>query len=123
MKMTNNEIYTITKELIEAFTDTEQKLPITLGFYIQKNKKILVDLAADIETARMNILKEYGIFNEEGQTYSIPKENSLKTMSALEELLNIEQEVNIYKIKFSSLPVDLTLTTGQMEALMFMIEE
>lgn len=123
MKMTNNEIYETAKALLEVFKDQDQRLPITLGFYIQKNKKILVELARDIEEARIKIISQYGKLNEDGQTYSIPQDNSSKIMNAMEELLQIEQEVQIYTIKISTLPSSLNLTTGQMEALMFMFEE
>jgi hypothetical protein len=34
MKMTNNEIYETAKALLEVFKDQDQRLPITLGFYI-----------------------------------------------------------------------------------------
>jgi hypothetical protein len=39
----------------------------------------------------------------------------------LDELLQLEQEVQIYKVNIDSFPDDIILTTGQMEALMFMI--
>jgi hypothetical protein len=45
MIMTNNEIYTHTRQLMEAFSDSEQKLPIKINFYLQKNKTTLLALA------------------------------------------------------------------------------
>ena len=38
MKMTNNEIYMHANALMEAFNDGEQRLPIKVNFYLQKNK-------------------------------------------------------------------------------------
>jgi hypothetical protein len=40
----------------------------------------------------------------------------------LNDLLGLEQEVNIYTVSIDSFGDELTLTTGQMEALMFMID-
>jgi hypothetical protein len=45
MKLTNNEIYTYANNLTEAFNDKEQKLPIKINFYLQKNKNCLIELA------------------------------------------------------------------------------
>jgi hypothetical protein len=39
----------------------------------------------------------------------------------LEDLFNLEQEVNIYTVSIDHFGDDLSLTTGQMEALLFMI--
>jgi hypothetical protein len=39
------------------------------------------------------------------------------------DLLSLEQEVQIYMININNLSDDLSLTTAQMEALMFMIEQ
>ena len=39
MILTNNEIYNYTRALLEAFQDGEQRLPIKVNFYLQKNKK------------------------------------------------------------------------------------
>ena len=41
----------------------------------------------------------------------------------LVDLLTLEQEVQIYTINIDNLSDDLALTTAQMEAIMFMIEQ
>ena len=38
--MTNLEIYTIANKLFEAFQDSEQKFPVKMNFFLQKNKKV-----------------------------------------------------------------------------------
>ena len=122
MKMTNNEIYIYTRQLMEAFQDGEQRLPVKVNFYLQKNKTTLLALAQDIEKARMDIAQNYGELNEAGDQYQIPNEKLADAAKELEDLFGLEQDVNIYKINIDSLSDDLTLTTAQMEAIMFMVE-
>lgn len=122
MKLTNQEIYNYALALNNAFTDSSQKLPIRVNFYLQKNKSTLVNLAQDIETARMELIRANGELNEEGTSYIIPKEKVAEVQKELSDLFALEQEVTIYSINIDSLSDDLTLTTGQMEAIMFMID-
>lgn len=122
MKMTNNEIYIRARQLMEAFQDGDQKLPIKVNFYLQKNKNTLIGLAQDIEQARIGIAQSYGVLDESGEQYQIPDDKIAEASKELEDLFALEQDVNIYTIKADSLDDDLTLTMAQMEALMFMVE-
>lgn len=106
MKLTNEQIYSYAMNLIKAFDNENQNLPVKLSFYILKNKKILTDLAREIEVARMELVQN-----------ATQDEKNIK----IEELAKIEQEVNIYTVNFEELDKDLVLTTGQMESIMFMI--
>jgi hypothetical protein len=65
MKMTNNEIYSRANQLVEAFQDNSQKLPIKINFYLQKNKNTLINMAQEIEKTRMEIAQSYGELNVE----------------------------------------------------------
>ena len=123
MKLTNNEIYNYAKQLVIAFQDNEQKLPIKLNFVIQKNKGVLIGLAQDIEQARLEVAQTYGTLDTQSNQYSIAPEKIDEASKELAELFELEQEVNICTIKASNLSDDLLLTTAQMEAIMFMIEE
>lgn len=123
MKLTNAEIYTYAMRLAETFTDDSQRLPVKVNFYLQKNKSLLTSLAQDIETSRMEIVRNYGTPNEENEgQYIIPADKVTEAQKELSDLLALEQEVNIYKINIDSIPDDLALTTGQMDAIMFMID-
>lgn len=122
MKLTNAQIYTYATALATAFQDTTQKLPIKVNFYLQKNKTTLTSLAQDIENARLDLIRANGELNEEGTSYRIPKEKVEEVQKELNDLFALEQDVNIYTISIDSLSDDLTLTTGQMEAIMFMID-
>lgn len=121
MKLTNNEIYGYALALNEAFADNTQRLPMKVNFYLQKNKKTLMELGQDIEESRLDIIRNYGEPTEDGTQYSIPRDKIEAAQKELEDLLTLEQEVNIYMISADSLSDDISLTTGQMEAIMFMI--
>jgi predicted nucleic acid-binding Zn-ribbon protein len=122
MIMTNNEIYTRARQLMDVFQDGEQKLPIKINFYLQKNRNALLALAQDIEKARLEIAQNYGQLDENGEQFVIPNDKMAEAAKELEDLFNLEQDVMIYKINIDTLPDDLTMTTAQMEAIMFMID-
>ena len=122
MKLTNQAIYNYALSLNNAFQDESQKLPVKINFYLQKNKSILTALAQDIEQSRMEIIKDAGELSEDGTQYKIPKEKVEEVQKELNDLFALEQNVNIYTINIDSLNDDLALTTGQMEAIMFMID-
>ena len=123
MTLTNTQIYNYANALANAFQDKEQRLPIKLNFFIQKNKKVLLELAQDIEQARIDIAQTYGTLDTETQQFIIPPEKIENAQKDLIDLFNIEQEVNIGMIKADNLNDDFNLTTAQMEAILFMIEE
>lgn len=122
MKMTNNEIYSYAIKLAEVFADGDQKLPIKINFYLQKNKKTLMDLAQEIETNRLTIVQTYGKLNNESGQYIVPEENIAAATAELNDLFILEQDVPINMIKSDSLTDELMMTTSQMEAIMFMID-
>ena len=123
MKLTNTQIFNYANNLFGAFNDGDQKLPIKISFYLQKNKNTLLQLAQDIETSRIEIAKTYGTLNEETSQYIIPPEKMEDANKELNDLFNLEQEVQIYTINIDNLSDDITITTAQMEAIMFMIEQ
>lgn len=122
MKLTNQEIYNYAIALNAAFVDDTQRLPVKINFYLQKNKNTLLTMAQEIEESRMEIVREYGSLDEESGQYIIPKESVDTASKELEDLFALEQEVNICKIDINSFNDDIMFTTGQMEAIMFMIE-
>ena len=92
MTLTNNEIYMYTRQLMDAFQDGEQKLPIKINFYLQKNKNTLLGLAQDIEKARLEIAQNYGTLDEAGEQYVIPNDKLAEASKELEDLLeNLSQ--------------------------------
>lgn len=122
MKLTNSQIYNYVNVLFEAFNDKDQKLPIKINFYLQKNKNTLITLAQDIEKARLEIASNYGNLDEESGQYIIPSDKLEDAQKELNDLFNLEQEVQIYTIKAEDLDNNISITTAQMEAIMFMID-
>ena len=122
MKLTNNQIYTYATELASAFQDSTQKFPIKVNFYLQKNKETLLAMAQDIEKTRIDLLSNYGELDAETNRFTFNPVKMEIAAKELEDLFNLEQEVNIYTVSIDSFGDDVVLTTGQMEALLFMID-
>ena len=121
-KMTNRDIYDYAQFLINAFQKSEIKLPIKINFYLQKNKKTLCSLAQEIEEQRKVIIREYGVMNSEKETIEVPLEKISEASQKMNELFNLTQDVNIYKVKLNDFN-NIELTQQEMEALLFMIED
>lgn len=121
MRMTNLEIFNIAKALVEVFQDFNQRLPIKINFYIQKNKKVLLTLAQDIDNARLEIIQTYGQLDPATNQYILGASEIETAQQELNDLFSLEQEVDICFINIDSFPEDINLTPNQMEALMFMI--
>ena len=122
MTLTNFEIYNIAKAMNEAFQDGSQYLPIKVNFFIQKNKTTLLNLAQDIDNSRIAIVQNYGTVDETSNQFIVPEDKIEAANAELMDLFNITQEVDIKKINIDALPDDISLSTAQMEALMFMID-
>lgn len=119
--MSHNEIYQIAVDLLNNFSDVDNYLPAAIAFSIQKNKQTILDLANDIESARMSILTHYNT-NSSTENIQIPTELIDKVNSELTDLLNILQEVRIYTFKIEELN-GVSFTPKQMQSILFMIDE
>ncbi len=120
--LTNNQIYNYINSLIENFSKSDIKFPVKVNFYLQKNQNTLLTLAQEIEQERVNIAQEYGILNEETEQYEVPPEKIQEASQKLNDLFDLTQEVKLYKIKLEDFG-NIELTSGQMQALLFMIED
>ena len=119
--LTNNDIYFINEQFNKIFENSQQYLPAKVNFYIQKNKKKIAELAQEIEIARAEIIKNFGE-QKEDQKYYIPQDKIQEAQQELLDLLNIQQEIEVFTISLNDIE-NLQFTLPQMEALMFMIEE
>ena len=119
--LTNEEIYLINQKLNKSFEQSNQYLPARINFYIQKNKKIIADLASVIEEARNAIILEFGSPDEEGRV-TISQDKIPEANKEIYDLFATKQEMNIDLISLESIE-NYSFTMDQMEALMFMIEE
>ena len=121
MRLKNNEIYRYGKSL-SLFNNYNAKLPIRIGFYLQKNLQIMMQAAEEIEVARLEIAARFGTINADGTGYDIPTENLTEVNHELKDLFDLEQELPIHIFKLDEFE-GIELTYQQLSAIMFMIEE
>lgn len=123
MKLTNLQIYNHANAMLEEFgAECNIKLPVRINFFLQKNIQTLTTLGKEIETARLNIVQQYGSMNDTGDAYIIPNENIAAATEELNELLSLEQDVALRTFKLDDFD-SVDLTYKQMNALMFMIDD
>lgn len=122
MKLNNFQIFNLAQNLLQNYNQENLYIPIKANFLINKNIKLLSEMAEEIEKARYEIIQHYGILQEDKQQYNIPEEKIIEANQEITDLFSIEQELNIQIIKLEDLG-DIKLTTKQMQAIMFMIEE
>lgn len=121
--MTNVEIYTHANNLLKAFENiAEQRLPVKVHFYFQKNMNVLVDMARELEKSRTEILERYGVMDEETGNYKFENEKVDLVNGDINDLFSLEQEVKLH-----TFPIDwldgVELTAQQVNAFTFMIDE
>lgn len=122
MKFTNYEIYNIIASYNEVFQDFNQYLPVKVNFYLQKNINTLAAAAQEIEQARLEVAKQYGILAEDSSSYSIPEDRIPQANQELNDLFSIEQELDIKTFSIEDFG-SVELTPAQMQVIMFMIDE
>ena len=129
MKITNREIVKIFSRIR---TIEEKKLPVKLGFAINKNVKAMKGTAESYDAERTKILDKYGQKDEDGQLEISGDEYVLTDKKAyaaeMNELLGIESELQVHTVTIDDISrcdedkFD-ALTPGELEILEFMIEE
>lgn len=122
MKLTNNEIYSITNNLLSNMNKLEMYIPAKANFFLQKNIQIMTAAAEEIDKSRIEIAKHYGTPDEEGRQYKINEEHLQEANKELEDLFSIEQELDIKTFSIEALG-NAEFTPAQMNAMMFMIED
>jgi len=120
--MTNLEIFNTANSLLENFSDANMELPVKVNFYFQKNMTSIVSMAQDIDKARMAIFTKYGKLDEETNQYKFEPDVVETVNKELQDLFDLEQEVKINMLKLDWFD-GINLTTQQVAALAYMIEE
>lgn len=120
MILTNQQIYNYAS-MLSTF-NIEGKLPVRINFFLQKNIQTLAAAGQEIEEARITIAREFGELNEDGTQFIVPPEKISDTQKELNDLFNLEQDLNIHVFKLDDFD-NIELTTQQLSAIMFMIEE
>lgn len=119
---TNKEIYNFYFLINENIIKENIILPVKVNFAIQKNFTTLVDLSEEIEKIKEKICIQNGKYISENNSFQIDKDKIESTQQQLDDLMKIKQEVKIYTIKLEDLE-NIQLTSKQMQALLFMIED
>lgn len=122
MKLNNYEIYNIAGLYNEVFQNFNQYIPAKVNFYLQKNMSKIAAAAQEIEQARLEVAKQYGVLAEDGSGYSIPEDRIPQANQELNDLFSIEQDLEIKTFSIEDLG-SVELTPAQMQAIMFMIDE
>lgn len=120
MKLTNHKIYSYATDL--AAFHIEQRMPVRINFFLQKNIQEIVRLGQEIDEARISIAQSFGELNAERTSYQIPPQNMAAAQQELNDLYALEQEVNIHIFKLDDFD-GIELTMEQLSTIMFMIEE
>lgn len=126
MILTNKEIFDYALALQSCFyTNNENQIRFIkakINFYLQKNITILLNLGREVEEARDQILSQYGEKNKEENSWNIRPECIHLASQELNSLMNLKQDVKIYKLSLSEI-LDLDFTAQEMRAILFMIDD
>lgn len=121
MKLKNKQIFEMANNLYRSFDGEKKYFPAKVNFCISKNKQILFKEYDEINTIRTEILNKYGKLDKEKNTYSFEKDKIEIVNKELDDLLNMEQELNIYFIDIKDIE-NIEFTPQQMDAILFMID-
>lgn len=119
---TNKEIYNFYFLINENIINENITLPIKVNFAIQKNFTLLLKLSEEIEQVKQKICAQNGNYVPEENSFKIDKDKIESTQQQLDDLMEIKQEIKIHTIKLEDLE-NIQLTSKQMQALLFMIED
>lgn len=122
--MSNLDIYNTANSLAEYVRDNmDVALPVKVNFFLQKNMNELINLAQEIEESRIEIIKKYGVQEEDNpDQFTVPAEKQAEATKELEDLFALEQEVSINMLKLDWFD-DINLTGQQVASLAYMIDD
>jgi hypothetical protein len=123
MRLNNKQIYDYFLKLSNSFNDNQKYIPAKVNFYIQKNKESFAKIAEIIDTTRQNIAQQYGSPSLDNPGfYNIKLENIETAQKELDDLMLIEHDIPILRLKFQDIE-NLEFTFNQMESILFMIDD
>ena len=114
--MTNKEIYSIYEGLCELSNNKELQFPIKISYILAKNKLKLESYYKAISDCEKKIWLQYGKQKEDGSIW-MPNENIEKANQALQDLMEIDNNVNIETINiedFGNINIQLDTLTKLM---------
>lgn len=118
--MRNEEIIRLYEGIEEICKDKNTQFNIKVGFKFIKAKNILEPIYNAVIEARRNIFLKYGE-NQDGNLL-IPEQNVAAASEELDELMNLENEVGLDKIKLNELGEQWT-SLDKINGIYWLIEE
>lgn len=120
--MTNKEITQIYSGLVELRESSTANFPTKVSYAIIRNIKILEPLVEINISMKNDLLRKYGVPNQDG-TFYISEEVSNDFSKEINEINALEvNPIDFYTIKYSDIE-DINLSIKEMDALFFMIVE
>ena len=123
MILKNYEIINYINKINNTFSMDETAYPISFIFYLKKNIANLLQYAEEIEKCRQQIGEKYGIYDESTSSFIIEEDKKIEAQQELQELMNIEQDVSLLKIKIKDFEDRISLSYAQMDTIMFMLTD
>lgn len=128
MILSNREIVNTINTLSELNT---MQLPIKVAYAVSKNTIKIESELSVYNAEKSKLVNKYGEKDEEGKVIAdelgninILEEHRDDWNRDIQELLSIENEVDIHKIKLDDLlSIDYNISPGQLTSIDFMIEE
>ena len=122
MKLTNEQICDYYVAL-SKLKNSKKSLPVKVSYAIIRNIKLLQSIVETVDAVRLDVLVKYGTpSTTQIGGYDIQPENIKIVNEQLNDLGSTENEVSILTVKLSALD-GYELTTEEMDALYFMIDE
>lgn len=122
MKFSNQDIYQIAININSNLDNLNIYIPAKANFFLQKNIQVIAAAGQEIEKARVDIAKHYGILDDNGTSYQIPEDKKDQVYQEFKDLFSIEQELDIKTFSIDALG-NAEFTPAQMQTIMFMIED
>ena len=123
MKLTNYQIYNFANSYSELFKDAGNiYIPAKANFFLQKNVQVLAAAASDIDKAKVDIIKHYGVEDPSTGNITVPNENLEVASAEVNDLFNLEQDIDIKMISIDDL-ANVEFTQAQMQLIMLFIQE
>lgn len=79
----------------------QQKLPIVPKYWLNDLSKKTTELKVIVDELRNELIKKYGVLNEDVKTFTVPVDKIESFQTELAELFNEEKELEVYEFKLS----------------------
>lgn len=118
--MKNGEVIELFEGLEKLAQDPDIKFKTKVAYVIARNRDKIRSAANTIYNLRQKIISEYGVIEPNGDV-TIAKDKISLVNQEIDELMNLESDVEIRKVKIEDLD-DIELSLENMRGLVHMLE-